>query len=64
MNRDRYISLCKQTASGNDSFVRNTDNGEQGLVESCTHESLLVKTSEGKERIWDFHKCEEAGSSK
>jgi hypothetical protein len=29
------------------------------MVESCTHEHLLVKTSEGSECCWDFHKCEE-----
>ncbi len=64
MNRDRYITLCRQTSSGKDAFVRNTRSGEKGRVESCTHEHMLVMTSEGKERCWDYHKCEEAGGSK
>lgn len=60
MNREPYISLCRQIASGKDAFVRNSSSGKEGGVESCTHEHILVMTSEGKERCSDYHKWEEA----
>lgn len=63
MNRNKYINVCKTTMTGENAFVCNTVSGEKGMVESCTHDHLLVKTSEGKERCWDFHRCEESTRS-
>lgn len=58
MNRNLYVDVCKTTQTGKPASVRNMASNEVGIVASCTHEHLLVKTSEGKEKCWDYHKCE------
>lgn len=63
MNRNQYINICKTTLTGDHAFVRNTVSNEEGMVESCTHDHLLVKTREGKERCWDYHRCEKSARS-
>ena len=58
MNRKQYVDICKTTLTGKNAFVHNALTGEEGMVKSCTHEHLLVKTREGKDRCWDYHRCE------
>lgn len=63
MKRNQYINICKTTLTGDHAFVRNTVSDEEGMVESCTHDHLLVKTREGNERCWDYHRCEKSARS-
>ncbi|MEZ4601019.1 MAG: hypothetical protein R2940_14620 [Syntrophotaleaceae bacterium] len=63
MNRENYIDICEIMATGKEAFVRNISSGEEGRVESCTREHILVKTREGKEKVWDYHECDKVRGS-
>jgi len=66
MQRERYKYLCAEVASGNDAFVRHPDTNEEGMITSCTPQSdhLIVRTSQGDKRCWDYRTCEELERSK
>jgi len=61
MNRNTYNHLCSEAQSGRDTFVRHPDSHEEGMVTSCISQSqhLVVKTSQGETRCWDYNECEE-----
>ena len=64
MNKERFTFVCSEAEAGRDAFVANPASEEEGYVRSCSLEHLLVKTSEGKDRCWDFRSCEELSRSK
>ncbi len=60
MTKDRFIYLCDKAEEGReDVFVNHPATDEGGMVVSCAADQLVVETSEGQERRWDFHECEE-----
>ena len=61
MQRDRFEHLCSEAVAGRDSFVRNPLSGEEGMVDSCIMKTdpLVVKTTQGKTRCWDYHECDD-----
>jgi len=61
MQRDRYQFLCSEADAGRDAFVRNPNGMEEGMVTSCIMQSdhLVVKTTAGQTRCWDYHECED-----
>lgn len=59
MKKDRFDFICQDAEAGIDAFVNNPGTREEGTVLRCSTEHLIVKTSEGKERCWDFNQVEE-----
>ena len=61
MNKNTYEHLCSEARSGRDAFVRHPESNEEGIVTNCILQSnhLVVKTSHGETRCWDFGECEE-----
>jgi len=63
MKKERFDFVCLDTEAGIDAFVKNPDTSEEGTVKSCSTDQLIVKTSEGKERCWNFNQVEELSRS-
>ena len=61
MNQKIYEHICSEAKSGRDAFVRHPESNEEGLVTNCILQSghVVVKTSRGKTRCWNFSDCEE-----
>ncbi len=60
MEKDRYLYMCDKAEEGReDIFVNHPATSEGGMVLTCDLDQLVVKTSEGKERHWDYRECEE-----
>jgi len=61
MQRDRFAYLCSQAEAGRDAFVRHPGSDEEGIVTSCIMKSnhMVVETTDGTTRCWDFHECED-----
>jgi hypothetical protein len=62
MKEDRFRYLCNKSEEGHeDVFVNHPDTQEGGEVIACDpdQETLIVRTSDGQEKSWDFRKCEE-----
>lgn len=61
MDRNRYEHLCHEVEAGRDAFTSHPVSNEQGIVTSCIRQSdhLIVETSDGQKRCWDFHECED-----
>jgi len=66
MKKDRYDFVCQAAEGGRDAFVKHPDSGEEGLVDSCYSAKghILVRTSSGENRCWDYRECEELVRSK
>jgi hypothetical protein len=64
MKKDRFDFVCQDTEAGVDAFVKNPDTGEEGRVLNCSMDHMVVETSGGKKRCWDFKECEELSRSK
>jgi hypothetical protein len=63
MLRNPFDFICQEAQSGNDAFVRHPASGEEGQVVSCHGEHLVVATSDGKRRCWDYHECDKMSRS-
>lgn len=61
MDRSRYDHLCLEVEAGRDAFASHPDSDEQGIITSCIKptDHLIVETSAGEKRCWDFHECED-----
>lgn len=61
MQRNRYEYLCSETQSGRDAFVRHPDSNEEGMITKCVMKTdhVVVTTTQGHKRCWDFHECED-----
>ncbi|TLM67856.1 MAG: hypothetical protein FDZ69_03400 [Deltaproteobacteria bacterium] len=57
MERKRFDFICMESEEGRDALV--VHGREHGLVDHCAGEHLLVRTSSGESRCWDFRDCEE-----
>ncbi len=64
MKKDRFEFLCQEAQAGNDAFVFHPGSHEDGRVTSCSTDHLVVETSEGEKRCWDFGECEEISRDK
>ena len=64
MKREGMEFLCSESEAGRDAIVMNRTTGEDGRVESCSLDHLLVKTTSGKDACWDYHDCDEVTRSK
>lgn len=64
MKKDRFDFVCMDTEAGRDAFVRNPSADEEGRVLSCSSSHLVVETSDGNKRCWDFNDCEELSRNK
>ena len=64
MKKDRFTFVCAESESGRDAFVAHPQSGEEGRVVSCSVDHLVVKTTPGEDRCWDFRECEEMSRSK
>jgi len=62
MNKNTYEHLCSEAKSGRDAFVRHPESNEEGIVTDCIMQSkhIVVKTSHGETRCWNFGECEES----
>jgi len=59
MDRERFQYVCMESEAGRDAFVTNNKNGQDGIVQSCQLDHVIVKTTDGKDGCWDFHDCTE-----
>jgi len=61
MNQKIYEHICSEANAGRDAFVSHHESNEEGLVTNCILQSghVVVKTSRGETRCWDFGECEE-----
>ncbi len=64
MKKDRFTFVCSEAEEGRDAFVAHSESQEEGRVMSCSTDHIVVKTSEGNNRCWDFHECEELSRTK
>jgi len=64
MKKERFDFVCQDTEAGTDAFVRHASSNEEGRVLNCSIDHLVVETSEGSKRCWDFRECEELSRSK
>lgn len=64
MKKDRFDYLCQEAQAGNDAFVFHPMREEDGRVLSCSIDHLVVETSEGDKRCWDFRECDEISRDK
>ena len=63
MIRDRFEFVCQEAQSGNDAFVRHPSSKEEGRVVYFQGEHLVVETSDGKRRCWDYRECDQLSRS-
>jgi hypothetical protein len=59
MDKDRFEYVCIQTEQGRDMFVRHPASGEEGRVQSCSKEHVVVATTAGEQRTWDYREVAE-----
>ena len=61
MIKDRYEFICMEIEAGRDAFAANPTSHEEGLVTQCLPDTnhLMIQTSNGAKRCWDYHECEE-----
>lgn len=64
MKKERFDFVCQDAEAGIDAFVQHPSSMEEGRVISCSMSHLLVETSAGANRCWDFSECEELSRSK
>lgn len=64
MKRDRFDFVCQDTEAGIDAFVTHPATEEQGYVIDFGPDTVVVKTSGGETRCWDYRECEELYRSK
>jgi len=58
MRQDRFEYLCKEVKSGSSTMISHPSTHEEGRMVSCSMDHLVVET-DGGNRCWDFHECEE-----
>lgn len=58
MNSEEYEKICKESKSGIQKFVENTQTRQTGLVIDCRKEEFVVET-EGQRDTWPAAKCRE-----
>lgn len=62
MQKGRYQYLCQQSEAGREAMVNHPKSHESGVVISCIPltDTMVVRTTDGYSRSWDFHDCEAA----
>lgn len=63
MKKERFQFVCNESNEGRDAFVIHETMQEEGRVISCSADHVVVETSEGKNRCWDFRECAEMSRS-
>jgi len=58
MNKERFTFVCNEANGGRDAFVVHASQ-EEGRVQSCSSSHMVVETSSGARRCWDFGEVEE-----
>ncbi len=63
MKRSRYEYLCHECDAGHDTLVAHPASREDAVVVSCIKltDTMVVRTTDGYTRSWDFHDCEDLG---
>ena len=64
MEKERFQFVCNESEEGRDAFVANPATQEEGRVLECSLDHIVVETSSGENRCWDYHQCEEMARSK
>ena len=60
MEKSIFLHLCDDAEAGReDVFVQRLDAAEGGMADHCEGDELIVLTSEGQKRRWDYRQCEE-----
>lgn len=59
MNQDRFRFVCNEAEQGRDAFVSHAKSDEQGRVTSCAMTQVMVETSSGAQRCWDYSEVRE-----
>ncbi len=60
MDKKQFDHICDEAQEGReDIFVNHPSTNEGGMVLNCEKEHLIVQTSQGEKRRWDFRDCEE-----
>ena len=59
MNKERFSFVCNEAAGGRDAFVSHPLSDEDGRVKGCALSHVIVETSTGNQRCWDFSEVEE-----
>lgn len=64
MQKNRYISLCQRADTGAHMMVSHPDSHEDGTIVSCIPltDTVVVRTTDGFSRSWDFHDCDDLNS--
>jgi hypothetical protein len=63
MKKERFQFVCNESNEGRDAFVVHEAYREEGRVMSCSTDHVVVLTSDGKNRCWDFQDCTELSRS-
>ena len=63
MQKERFNFVCNEAEGGRDTFVTHPGKGEEGVVQSCSMEHVLVETTAGEKRCWDYQDVEEISRS-
>ena len=64
MNKDRFTFVCNEAEEGRDAFVSHPQSDEEGRVTRCAMTHVMVETSTGAQRCWDFDEVRELGREK
>lgn len=64
MEKERFQFVCNESEEGRDAFVTNPATEEEGRVLECARDHIVVETSSGEKRCWDYHQCEELARTK
>jgi hypothetical protein len=64
MNKERFTFVCNEAEEGRDAFVAHPISDEEGRVKSCSLSHVVVETSAGAQRCWDFNEVEEVRREK
>ncbi len=60
MEKEQFLHLRNEMEQGReDVFVNHPASKEEGVVIECEDDRLVVKTSEGEKRQWDYRECDE-----
>ncbi|MBE0597900.1 MAG: hypothetical protein IH614_11570 [Desulfuromonadales bacterium] len=60
MDKEIFVYICNKMEEGREGvFVNHPATQEGGEVIECTGEQMIVRTSSGEERRWDYQECEE-----
>ncbi len=64
MEKNRYFTLCQRAEEGDRMMVSHPASHEDGKIISCIPltDTVIVRTTDGYSRSWDFHDCDDLNS--